>query len=96
MKYKYKMFKIKNQCFVVKMDYNPLTSDFEYHMYVRHLITPQQAIAAYFSKTYEDYNEQYDRYEAYSESLDIMVYYTYLKDTNILLITAFRRGGLNE
>ena len=50
MKYKYKMFKIKNQCFVVKMDYNPLTSDFEYHMYIRDLITPQQAIAAYFQK----------------------------------------------
>jgi len=87
--YKYKVFTVKNQNFVVKMDFDPILNDFEYHMYIRHLITPQQAIAAYFTKTFEIYNEKYDRCEAYSEKYNITVYYTFLKDTNILLITAF-------
>lgn len=96
MKSKYEIFKIRGQKFVVKLDYNELSQDYEYHMYIRHLITPEQAISAYFSRTYEEYNDKYDRYEAYSESLDITVYYTYLKDENILLITAFSQGGLND
>lgn len=95
-KFKYEIFKIRGQKFVVKLDYNELSQDYEYHMYIRHLITPEQAISAYFTRTYEEYNEKYDRYEAYSESLDITVYYTYLKDENILLITAFSQGGCND
>lgn len=55
--YKYQIFKIKGQKFIVKLDLNPLT-----------LVTPQQAIAAYFTKTTEIYNSQFDRYELYSES----------------------------
>lgn len=93
---KYEIIKIKNTKFVVKLDYNPISQDYEYHMFVRHLVTPQEAIAAYFSKTYEEYNEKYDRYEAYSEKFDITLYYTFLKDENILLITAFRQGGKYE
>lgn len=73
------------------MDLNPLTNEFEYH----NLVTPQQAIAAYFTKTTEIYNSQFDRYELYSESLNINVYYTYLKEKDILLITAFYQGGVS-
>ena len=95
--YKYRVFKIKGQKFVVKMDLNPITNEFEYHMYIRHLVTPQQAIAAFFSKTKEFYNQQYDRYELYSASTDITVYYTYLKKQDVFLITAFYQGdGTNE
>lgn len=93
---KYEIFKVNGQKFVVKLDYNELTNNYEYHMYIRHLVTPEQAISAYFSKTYEEYNIKYNRYEAYSESLDITVYYTYLKDENVLLITAFFQGGSND
>ncbi len=96
MKPKYEIFKVQGQKFVVKLDYDELTQNYEYHMYIRHLITPAQAISAYFSRSYEEYNAEYDRYEAYSESLDITVYYTYLKDENILLITAFSQGGSND
>lgn len=92
MKAKYQIFKIKGKKFIVKLDYNELINDYEYHMYIRHLIMPQQAIAAYFAKTYETYNAQYDRYEVYSKKYDITVYYTYLKEEDILLITAFKGG----
>lgn len=93
--HKYKVFKISGKKFVVKMDLNPVTNDYNYHMYIRHLITPEQAIAAYFTKTSEIYNQDYDRYELYSQKYDITVYYTYLKDENVLLITAFQ-GGSND
>lgn len=76
------------------MDLNPITNEFEYHMYIRHLITPQQAISAYFTRTTDVYNSVYDRYEAYSEKFDITVFYTYLKEQDIFLITAF--GGSND
>ncbi len=95
MNYKYQIFKVKGQKFIVKLEENPITHEFEYHMFVRHLITPQQAIAAYFSKTSEIYNEKCKRYELYSASLDITVFYIYLKEENILLITAFSQGGIN-
>ncbi len=42
------------------------------------------------------YNDKYERYKAYSEKLDITIYYTYLKDENILLITAFSQGGFDD
>lgn len=94
--HKYRVFKIRGKKFVVKMDLNPLTYEYEYHMYIRHLITPQQAITAFFNKTDEEYNAQYDRYELYCEKLDIAVFYTYLKEQDILLITAFRKGALYD
>lgn len=96
MEHKYQSFKIKGKKFVAKLDLNPITNEFEYHMYIRHLVTPQQAIAAYFSKTSENYNEKYDRYELYSKSQDITVYYTYLKEKDIFLITAFYQGEQND
>jgi len=95
LEYKYKIFKIKGQKFIVKMDLDPLTNEFEYHMYIRHLVTPQQAISAFFNKTNEIYNEKNNRYELYSEKLDITVFYMYLKDKDIFLITAFYKGDTN-
>lgn len=92
MQSRYKIFKIQGKKFVVKLDYNPLSGSYDYHMYLRHLVTPEQAIASYFTKTYEFYNEKYNRYEAYSEKYDITIFYTFLKDENILLITAFSQG----
>jgi len=90
--HKYQCFKVKDKVFVVKLDFNPLNNKYEYHMYIRHLVTPQDAIRAYFNKTNENYNEKYDRYELYSQDMNITVFYTYLKDRNIFLITAFYEG----
>jgi len=91
LQHKYKIFKIKGQKFIVKLDLNPLTDDFEYHMYIRHLIMPEQAITAYFNKTSEIYNKERDRFELYCENLNITVYYKKL-NPDILLITAFYQG----
>lgn len=96
MEHKYETFKIKGKKFIVKLDLNPITNEFEYHMYIRHLVTPHQAIAAYFYKTSETYNKTYNRYELYSKTHDITVYYTYLKEKDIFLITAFYQGAQND
>ena len=88
--HKYQIFKVNGKKFIVKLDLNPITNDYEYHMYIRHLVTPQQAIGAYFTKTSETYNQTYDRYELYSQKYDITVFYSILKDTDIILITAFQ------
>lgn len=66
MEHKYQSFKVNGKTFVVKLDLNPISNDFEYHMFIRHLVTPQDAIKAYFTKTSEIYNKKYDRYELYS------------------------------
>ena len=95
MQHKYRIFKIKGQKFLVKMDLNPVTNEFEYHMYIRHLVTPEQAIAAYFSKTTDIYNKERDRNELYSTKLNITVYYKQL-EPDILLITAFYEGGTDD
>ncbi len=95
MQYKYKIFKIRGKKFIVKLDLNPITGEFDYHMYIRHLIMPEQAIAAYFSKTSEMYNKKRDRYELYSAVLNITVYYKNL-EPDILLITAFYQGDINN
>lgn len=92
---KYEVFKIKGQKFIVKMELNPLTNDYEYHMYIRHLVMPSQAIAAYYSKTKDIYNEKYDRNELYSAELNITVYYKNLSP-DIFLITAFYKGVQND
>jgi hypothetical protein len=89
--YKYKVYKIKGQKFIVKQELNPLTNTYEFHMYLRHLVMPEQAIAAYYSKTTDFYNSRYDRNELYSEELNITVYYKNLAP-DILLITAFYKG----
>ena len=94
--HKYESFKIKGQKFIVKLDLNPLTNNYEYHMYIRHLITPEEAIAAYFSKTSEMYNEERERYELYSKQYDITVYYIPLQEPDVFLITAFKQGGPND
>lgn len=36
------------------MDLNPITNDYDYYMYIRHLVTPEQAIAA-FSRKHQKY-----------------------------------------
>ncbi len=93
--HKYEIFKIKGKKFIVKLDLNPNTNEFEYHMYIRHLVMPAQAIAAYFSKTTDVYNKMRDRHELYSAELDITVFYKNL-EPDILLITAFYQGGMND
>jgi len=94
-KFKYKIIKINGKKFIFKLDLNPITNDYDYHIYIRHLVTPEQAVSAFFTKTTDVYNAEYNRQELYSESLHIVVFYKELSP-DILIITAFFEGGLND
>ena len=47
-----------------------MTQDYDYHMYIRHLVTPQEAIAAYFTKTQEEYNQALEELQAQIQEQD--------------------------
>ncbi|MCD7880039.1 MAG: hypothetical protein LUG16_08930 [Candidatus Gastranaerophilales bacterium] len=54
MEYKYEVFKLKGKKFVVKLDRNPINNEFEYHMYIRHLIMPDKQLRHILQK-YQKY-----------------------------------------
>ena len=88
---KYLVKKVDKYTFKFKLDLNPVTNQYEPHIFHRYLITPNDAIRAFFTISEEEWNEQYQRYEAYSSTYDITLYYMKLKekDSYIFIITAF-------
>ena len=88
---KYLIKKVGKYTFKFKLDLNPINNQYEPHIFHRHLITPDDAIRAFFSISQEEWNEQFQRYEAYSADYDITLYYMKLKekDTYLFIITAF-------
>lgn len=91
MKSKYLVKKVGKYTFKFKLDLNPITNEYEPHIWHRHLISIDDAIRAFFTISEEEWNDVYKRYEAYSEGYNIMLYYMKLqeKDTYLFVITAF-------
>ena len=83
-------FNYKGKIFFFTYEINPLTNQMEPHIWLRHTIEPETAIKAFFNITEQSYNPQYKRYEAYSESYNLEIYYNFLgnKDYKILIIMA--------
>ncbi len=92
MEQKYLIKKVGKYTFKFKLDLNPVNNEYEPHIYHRHLVTVDDAIRAFFTISEEYWNEKYKRYEAYSKTYDIDLYYMKLKqkDTYLFIITAFR------
>ncbi len=93
---KYKSLKIKGITFLFAVEQKPVTKEKGYHIWFRHLITPKQAIKAFFSIDKIFYNNKYSRYEAYSSSHDLTIYYFYPDKSNknlIIVISAFAGEG---
>jgi len=88
----YEIIKVLDTKFYFKKDLNPITNEYDYHIWIRHLVEPIEAITAYFNRDDVVYNEQNDRYEAFSIEDDMTVYYFYKnnKTNQVLVITAFR------
>lgn len=91
MEAKYLVKHVGKYTFKFKLDLNPITNTYEPHIWHRHLITPDDAIRAFFTIDDEEWNETYKRYEAYSSEQDITIYYMKLqeKNTYLFIITAF-------
>jgi len=59
------------------------------HIYARHLTTPQEAIETYFDANKTTWNDQFKRFETFSDTHGI--YWFWLeKDSKILIISCFR------
>lgn len=84
----YENHKVSGLKFGFKLD--AVGNDFEAHIFIRHLITPEMAIAAYLNISEREYNPTHKRWEAYSEIDDITLYYMELSDHTIFIISAFK------
>jgi hypothetical protein len=89
----YDIIEVLDKKFYFKKDLNPITKEYDYHIWIRHLIEPMQAVAAYLNIEETTYNKQHDRYEAYSFEDNIMIYYFFKNNKNnqIIVISAFRK-----
>jgi len=72
------------------MDLNPVTNEMDYHIWIRHLVEPETVINAFFNVDKERYNEKHKRFEVYSEKYNLIIYYFYLKEKEIIIISAFQ------
>ncbi len=79
MEQRYLVKKVGKYTFKFKLDLNPVNNKYEPHIYHRHLVTIDDAIRAFFTISEEEWNEKYKRYEAYSKTYDITLYYMKLK-----------------
>lgn len=84
----YENHKVAGIKFGFKLD--SVENDFLPHIYVRHLITPEIAIVAYLNISEKKYNKTHKRWEAYSKTDDIYLYYMEFSEKNIFIITAFK------
>ncbi len=87
----YEIIKVLNKKFYFKKDLNPLNNQFEYHIWIRHLVEPVDAITAYLNLDDKIFNEIYLRYEAYSKEDNLCVWYFYRNGNKneVVIITAF-------
>lgn len=86
---KYKNIKFNGIIFVFKYDECPITGDNLFHIYVRHNLMPKDAIAAFFNASKISFNQEYNRWEAYSEVDNITILYFYLEENKIFVISAY-------
>lgn len=87
------VLKFSGKTFVFAKDLNPLTNEWDLHIYLRHLVTSEEAILAFFNITEQTFNIKYERFEAYSKKDNMCLYYFYYKGNKniIMIITAFRK-----
>lgn len=88
----YEIHTVNGLTFRLKLDLNPLTGEFEPHIWHRHQIEPEAVVSAFMNSSDVYYNSIRNRYESYSEIDDLNIYYNYYsKDkTKIMIITAFK------
>ena len=88
----YELHTVNGLTFRFKLDINPVTNEYEPHIWQRHQIEPEQVVNAYLNLTYTNWNIKNNRFEGYSITDDLNIYYNfYSKDkTKIMVITAFK------
>ena len=87
----YKIRKYNGINFYYKLDQT--INGYEPHITIRHNISIEEAIFVYFNQDEVKQNSINLRIEAYSKEINTVLYFTqkYNKETEILIITAFRK-----
>lgn len=80
MKDKTKAIQYKNLTFYFKYNYDPISQNYLPHIFIRHCIDCKTAIEAYLNRKEETYNDEKERYEAYSEEYNLELYYFYINN----------------
>lgn len=88
----YEIHTITGLIFRFKLDVNPVNKEYEPHIWHRHQVEPEDVISAFMNITHTIYNSVYKRYESYSETDDLNIYYNFYSPdkTKIMIITAFK------
>lgn len=82
--------------FLFKYDYDPISKDYLPHIWIRHLIKPEDVVNAFFSIEKQDYNNIFKRYEAYSTKYNMTIYFFYYKDSKNIIVICSAFGGNNS
>lgn len=88
----YEIHSVSGLTFRFKLDLNPVTKEYEPHIWHRHQIEPEKVVSAYMNLSEKSWNFKYNRYECYSETDDLHIYLNYYSkdETKIMVITAFK------
>ena len=86
----YEIHEITDLKFKIKLDLNPATNKHEPHIFIRHLIEPEQAIVAFLNISQKSWNQVYKRWEVYSKTDDLHIYYNFIGKDTVMIITAFK------
>jgi len=88
----YELHTVTGLTFRFKLDINPITKEYEPHIWHRHRVEPEDVVSAFMNITYTFYNSKNKRYESYSETDDLNIFYNFYSSdkTKVMVITAFR------
>ena len=88
----YELHAVNGLTFRFKLDLNPITNEYEPHIWHRHQIEPEQVVNAYLNLSYSSWNIKHKRFEGYSDTDDINIFYNFYSQdkTKIMVITAFK------
>lgn len=88
----YELHSVTGLIFRFKLDLNPVNGEYEPHIWHRHQVEPEDVVTAFLNISYTHYNKLYNRYESYSQTDDLFIWYNYYSadKTKIMIITAFK------
>ncbi len=88
----YEIYEANGYKFYFKFDYDSISKEYVPHVWIRHLLEPEQVIEAFFNISEKSYNKIRDRWEGYSKQDGITIYYFFkkIKNNEVLIITAFK------
>lgn len=88
----YEIHTVNGLTFRFKLDKNPITNEYEPHIWHRHQIEPENVVTAFMNISETIYNSVNKRYQSYSKVDELNIWYNFYSSdkTKIMIITAFK------